>query len=109
MSGSLSVAIEIPVADSKNALGNLQVEEGGTAFLFGPDSSVISANQQKTVSYKNIYKQIQTSEDILGQFLYTQDKQTCQIIYRHLENTGLVLGMYFPESQLMKRTAGSRQ
>jgi hypothetical protein len=99
---NLGAVIEIPITDIKTILKNLRIKEGGTAFLFGSDGSIVSGNNLKDVEYDRIYKKLVNSNMQLNQFLYTQAGKSYQVIYNQIGNTGLILGMYFPESQVMK-------
>ena len=104
-STGIIVTIDINISNIKKLLESLQFQGSGTTFLLGLNGYTLSSKDSGLIDIKLFEHTIINAGDNIGHFIYKQNKKNYWIIFNKSKNTGLILGMYFPEKQIMKRVS----
>jgi two-component system, sensor histidine kinase YesM len=96
------VSVEIELYHFNQIIKNLNAKEGGTAFMFGPQAGdVFPSSSPSDLSLGNLQNKIIQLGKTSGQLNYSHQGKNYAVLYHKSSHTGLILGMTFPEEQMM--------
>lgn len=99
---SIAIKVEINSMQIKSLLKDLQKETKGNAFLLDAENNPIFAEQDSQIDSKVLINKLMSQSDEKGQFTLYHGKTNYRFVYSKSEDTGLILGMYYKEAEIMK-------
>ncbi|MDF2922450.1 MAG: hypothetical protein K0R57_1364 [Paenibacillaceae bacterium] len=95
------VSVDVPVAQLRPLMDALQNREQGTAFMFGEGPGEIFS-VEPDADLEPLQQIIAGTPENTGRFTYTYQGERSIVLFDKSVDSGLTMGMLFPEQQIMK-------
>lgn len=98
---NIVVCIDINVRSLYTFLKNLKVYSGGTVYLLDEQGNSIFTSDSSQIDISAL-RSMNTPQGTSQQVIYTQSNNKYWVFTNRSGHTGLTLGVYFPEEQIMR-------
>lgn len=97
----LIVIIDIDIAPVQDLINNMETQGGGYVFLMDSAGSILYSNSGIELDTAFLFQEIMASQETQGDFIFYEEEEKYMVLFNHIQPTGLVLGMFFQEQEIM--------